>query len=352
MDYGIARAQHLEGLTTTGAFLGTPNYAAPETVEAGGQPRSDIYSLGVVFFEMLTGSTAFPRRERVRGAAQPLRSTPPPVPSSLNYALPEVLDRIVLRLLSKEPASRPTAEELLNELSDYLAGGAVRRRRSRRRCSPRPRHGGRAGHLAESARLGRPGGRDGQRLHRRLGRRHRGVLEPGGPVPAAQAGVLARPQHRQPQSLSRRLPDPRRVCGLHDPDHREHDRRPSSSRAPRCRSAWPASPSPCRSGGGASTSSLRPAGRHAPSARLRFADERLRAGPRASPHRQRDRREHRSLVARGSGPTHEPPVAGIEHRPLPRRLGGPEQHAARTRGPRADGLQLVRRIPRAWAVTT
>ena len=59
MDYGIARAQHLEGLTTTGSFLGTPSYAAPETVDATSRPASDLYSLGVVFFEMLTGTVPF-----------------------------------------------------------------------------------------------------------------------------------------------------------------------------------------------------------------------------------------------------------------------------------------------------
>jgi hypothetical protein len=122
MDYGIARAQRLEGLTTTGAFLGTPSYAAPETVESGGQPPSDIYSLGVVFFEMLTGSLPF-RGESAFAVLRSHCTTPPPLPSSLNYALPEVLDRIVLHLLSKEPSARPTAEGLLNELSDYLASG-------------------------------------------------------------------------------------------------------------------------------------------------------------------------------------------------------------------------------------
>jgi len=119
MDYGIARAQHLEGVTTTGAFLGTPYYAAPETVEGATEPRSDIYSLGVVLFEMLTGSLPF----RGENAFAVLRShclTPPPAPSSLNYALTEDLDRLVLRLLSKEPSGRPTAEELLNLLSDHL----------------------------------------------------------------------------------------------------------------------------------------------------------------------------------------------------------------------------------------
>ena len=120
MDYGIARARHLEGLTTTGSFLGTPSYSAPETVDASSQPSSDVYSLGVVLFEMLTGTLPF-RGESAFAVLRSHCTTPPPVPSSLNYALSPVLDRIVLRLLSKEPSARPTAEELLNELSDYLA---------------------------------------------------------------------------------------------------------------------------------------------------------------------------------------------------------------------------------------
>jgi serine/threonine-protein kinase len=121
MDYGIARSQRLETVTTGGGFLGTPNYAAPETVEAQAEPRSDIYSLGVVFFEMLTGSLPF----RGNTPFEVLHNhcvTPPPVPSSLNYGLSKELDRIVLRLLSKRPSDRPTAEELLNELADYLKG--------------------------------------------------------------------------------------------------------------------------------------------------------------------------------------------------------------------------------------
>jgi hypothetical protein len=119
MDYGIARARHLEGLTTTGSFLGTPSYSAPETVDASSQPSSDVYSLGVVLFEMLTGSLPF-RGENALAVLRGHCTSPPPVPSSLNYALSPVLDRIVLRLLSKEPSARPTAEELLNELADYL----------------------------------------------------------------------------------------------------------------------------------------------------------------------------------------------------------------------------------------
>ncbi len=120
MDYGIARAQRLEGLTTTGSFLGTPSYAAPETIESTSQPGSDLYSLGVVFFEMLTGSLPF-RGDTPFAVLRSHCLTPPPVPSTLNFALSKDLDRIVLRLLSKDPSERPSAEELLNELSDFLA---------------------------------------------------------------------------------------------------------------------------------------------------------------------------------------------------------------------------------------
>lgn len=122
MDYGIARAKNMDGLTTTGAFLGTPSYVAPETVEAVSQPASDIYSLGVILFEMLTGQLPF-GGDTAFAVLRNHCTTAPPVPSSLNYSLSEEIDRLVLRLLSKDPSDRPTAEELINELRDHMAAG-------------------------------------------------------------------------------------------------------------------------------------------------------------------------------------------------------------------------------------
>ena len=71
MDYGIARARQFGGLTTTGAFMGTPDYVAPETIAegTGTDARSDLYSLGVVFYEALTGRKPFVGGHALRHAA-------------------------------------------------------------------------------------------------------------------------------------------------------------------------------------------------------------------------------------------------------------------------------------------
>lgn len=120
MDYGIARSTRLEALTATGAFLGTPEYVAPETAEGGRtDAQSDLYSLGVVFYEILTGVRPF-TGDTPFATLKKICSDPPTPPSAVRNCPPE-LEAIVLRLLQKKPAARhASAEELLNDLKDYL----------------------------------------------------------------------------------------------------------------------------------------------------------------------------------------------------------------------------------------
>ena len=121
MDYGIARARRFEGLTVTGAFLGTPDYVAPETAEGrGADARSDLYSLGIVFYEMLTGKKPFVGDTPFATLKKHCTEAPTP-PSALSPEVPRELEEIVLRLMSKDPAERyPGAEELLIALRRYL----------------------------------------------------------------------------------------------------------------------------------------------------------------------------------------------------------------------------------------
>jgi serine/threonine-protein kinase len=125
MDYGIARARRYGGLTTTGAFMGTPDYVAPEIAEGTGtDARSDLYSLGVVFYEALTGRKPF-LGDTPFDTLRKHVSEPPPPPSSHWAATPPELEAMVLRLLAKDPNDRyPSAEALLVELRAYLSRAA------------------------------------------------------------------------------------------------------------------------------------------------------------------------------------------------------------------------------------
>src|SRR5271167_4902634 len=112
-DFGIARAGASD-MTLTGSIMGTAQYLSPE--QAQGQAvsaASDLYSVGVILYELLTGVVPFEGETAVAIAFKQVSAEPLP-PSALNPALPATLDAIVLRALAKDPAHRYTdAEEFI-----------------------------------------------------------------------------------------------------------------------------------------------------------------------------------------------------------------------------------------------
>jgi eukaryotic-like serine/threonine-protein kinase len=126
-DFGIARALTADQtMTQTGMVIGTAAYLSPE--QAQGAPvdaRSDVYSLGCVLYEMLTGAPPFTGDTPLSIAYKHVRENPER-PSLVNSDVPNSLDSIVLKAMSKHPDNRyPSAREMSEDLDRYLAGQRV-----------------------------------------------------------------------------------------------------------------------------------------------------------------------------------------------------------------------------------
>jgi serine/threonine protein kinase len=122
MDFGIARlaaAAATSGITASGAILGTPAYMAPEQLVGDEvDARADLYALGVVLYECLTGDLPYQANSVVSLIAKALTLQPTP-PIAKNPDVPPALSALVMRLLSKTPADRPAhANELLEALAE------------------------------------------------------------------------------------------------------------------------------------------------------------------------------------------------------------------------------------------
>jgi serine/threonine protein kinase len=117
MDFGIAWSAKSRGLTESGAIIGTPEYMSPE--QALGDEvdiRSDIYSLGVVLFELVTGKVPFEGTTAV-GVAMKQKTELPPEPMSINDQISDEFNHLILKCLEKDPKRRyQSADEVLDEI--------------------------------------------------------------------------------------------------------------------------------------------------------------------------------------------------------------------------------------------
>ena len=127
LDFGIARCTQDARLTGLGEIFGTPHYMAPErgnSIDAG--PAADLYSLGVILFEMVTQAVPFDAADPATLLVKHMKETPPRL-RSLRPEVPVALDELVLALMAKDPADRPIdAHRVLRDLAEISDSVGVR----------------------------------------------------------------------------------------------------------------------------------------------------------------------------------------------------------------------------------
>ncbi len=121
-DFGIARAVTSATITHTGAVLGSVHYFSPEQARGGvTAEKSDIYSLGIVLYEMVTGQLPFSGDSPISVALKHLQE-PLPEPREINPEIPQSVENVILRALMKDPFMRyASAEEMLHDLETCLS---------------------------------------------------------------------------------------------------------------------------------------------------------------------------------------------------------------------------------------
>ena len=133
LDFGLARTSDSTGITVQGSILGTPDYMSPEQVNGGtADRRSDVYSLGVIAWELFAGRPPYVGETPISIAHQHVHSRVPEI-SSVRDGVPAWISTMIARMTDPQPDRRPsTAEEVLLELDRSSPGGALVEGRGRR----------------------------------------------------------------------------------------------------------------------------------------------------------------------------------------------------------------------------
>ena len=131
LDFGVSKLLHHEGptRTSTGAIVGSPLYMSPEQINAARDvdPRSDIWSLGIILFQLVIGECPFSGTNVLQILAQLAQKTPP-TPSTLRRDLPAAIDEVILRCLEKERTQRyPDVVALARALAPLVGDGSAER---------------------------------------------------------------------------------------------------------------------------------------------------------------------------------------------------------------------------------
>lgn len=120
MDFGVIRDKSVTTLTPTGAIVGTMAYTAPEQSSKKIDFKVDIFPLGTIFYELLTGVNPFEGKTYADTFVK-IASLDPPHPSTINHLCDETLDSIVMKAISKDTNDRYTAKEFYNALILYMS---------------------------------------------------------------------------------------------------------------------------------------------------------------------------------------------------------------------------------------
>jgi serine/threonine protein kinase/tetratricopeptide (TPR) repeat protein/TolB-like protein len=126
MDFGLARSMELVGMTRTGMLMGTPDYMSPEQARAAKvDARSDIFSLGIIFYEILTGQLPFKADTMMATLLKRVQEKPAP-PNVVDPSIPQPLSDVVMKCLEVDVARRyQTTAEILADLGGEASGASA-----------------------------------------------------------------------------------------------------------------------------------------------------------------------------------------------------------------------------------